>query len=764
MRILNPFKLNDIEINKLFLIILFLGGTISFLALLDNYSVHIPLLREFLSFIYLLLIPGVLILRILKIHGLSDIYTILYSVGLSITTIMLIGFFMNMIYPLIGILNPISQLYSIITINSVIILLCIASYIRDKDFSSTSYLKTEDILSPWILSLSIIPFLSIFGPYLVNYYNNDLIQVILILIIALLLPLSIKRIPKKFYPYTLFIIGLSLLFHTSLISSYVWGQDVSNELYLSSIVLTNSIWNITIHDDYNAMLSLVILPPLFSLISNISLVWIYKIVFPAIFALVPVGLYLVFKKQTNSTIAFFSSYFFMSIYTFYNVLPALGRQEIAEVFFMLLILLFLSQNIREPKKSILIIIFGASMVISHYSTAIIFIAVSIIAWMMTIKPISKFLYISLNSIFNFFMKSLRVFDFIRISVRKKRPLQFHKLYKMKFNLKNQSYNLLQKPSNNYTLLDKAFIAFLVVFAITWFFYMTQSSIFDATFGTIFAVTGAIGDLFDPVASQGTMVIMSNLPIFQSIEKYCFLISQMFIVVGVVALFFGKNKFNNEFKLFSIITLLVLILSVVLPYVGSSLNVDRIFHIALFFLSVFFVTGFLIMIRYVSKFLKLNIKSKETSLYILSVFLIIFFLFSSSLVYQIFDQEKDGRFALDNTVKFASLNQAEIGSIEWLYSSDYSNYTIYTDNTFFNPVGSFRSRDVDNSENVVGLSNNNIDINFNNSYIFLAPYNIMTNQYYTYIEENNTFYDFYRPNLTSRMNIIYDNSQSRILWS
>jgi len=43
-------------------------------------------------------------------------------------------------------------------------------------------------------------------------------------------------------------------------------------------------------------------------------------------------LYLVFKKQTSSNISFLAIFYFMAANVFYGVMPALARQEIAELF------------------------------------------------------------------------------------------------------------------------------------------------------------------------------------------------------------------------------------------------------------------------------------------------------------------------------------------------------------------------------------------------------------------------------------------------
>jgi len=93
----NPIQMNDWCIRKFLIFILSLQlamwGTIG----LDAINIQIPIIRPIIGFIYLTFIPGISILRILRLHNIGNIETLLYAVGLSLTTIMFTGFLMNII-------------------------------------------------------------------------------------------------------------------------------------------------------------------------------------------------------------------------------------------------------------------------------------------------------------------------------------------------------------------------------------------------------------------------------------------------------------------------------------------------------------------------------------------------------------------------------------------------------------------------------------------------------------------------------------------
>ena len=246
---------------------------------------------------------------------------------------MLIGFFVNIIFQLIRIPNPISLLPLIIIFSIFVIGLSYLCYLRDYNVSNPNFIDSKDLLSPYVLFLMLIPFLAIIGTYIMNLYGINIVLLFLIILICIILLLvAYNKIPKKYYPFTIFIIAISLLFHTSLISNYVTGWDIQKEYYLADIVIKNAFWNLNIPSEVNAMLSITILAPILSIITKTDLDLIFKAVYPLLFSLVPLGLYIIFKIQTNEKIAFLSTFFFISFNVFYTEMLSLGRQEIGEFF------------------------------------------------------------------------------------------------------------------------------------------------------------------------------------------------------------------------------------------------------------------------------------------------------------------------------------------------------------------------------------------------------------------------------------------------
>jgi uncharacterized membrane protein len=72
--------------------------------------IDIPILREIIVFIFLSFIPGFVILKLFKLKEISFIDTVLFSVALSIASLMFMGLLVNEFYIFLGLSQPLSTL------------------------------------------------------------------------------------------------------------------------------------------------------------------------------------------------------------------------------------------------------------------------------------------------------------------------------------------------------------------------------------------------------------------------------------------------------------------------------------------------------------------------------------------------------------------------------------------------------------------------------------------------------------------------------
>ena len=714
MQINNPLQMNDWEIRKFLKAILSIQLAMWGVIGLDAIGLQIPILRQLIGFVYLTFIPGIIILRILKLHKLGNIETLLYTVGLSIATLMFTGLFINTVYPIFGISGPISITPLIITISMLVLVLCVLCYVRDRNFSNPSFIDVKDILSPPALFLCMIPFLAVLGTYLVNFHHNNIILMFLIVILALIAILIAfdKFIPKNLYPLAVFVIAISLLYHASLISMYLWGWDIHGEYYLCNLVTIAANWDPTIPATTNAMLSIVMLAPIFSNICSMSLTWVFKIIYPLLFSLAPLGLYRIFQKQTDDKIAFLSCFFFVSLFTFYGAMLALARQQIAELFLVLLILAMIDKNMDKIKRAFLFIVFGISLAVSHYGLSYIYMFCLISAWLILVSGEYPGMQKLMNNVYS------------------------------KFGRKNEKPAGNPVPLKVDRTIGSTFVLLFVVFTLTWYMYVSSSSAFDVIVRIGDHIASSIfTEFLNPEAAEGWDIILrKEVSPLQDITKYLHLLSQFFIAVGVLTLILSRKRmmFEREFAAFSYVNFGICFAAIGVPYFASSLNTGRLYQITLIFLAPFCVIGGVTVFKVLSRIVKASWTEQHvrSSLKVLSVFLMIFLLFNSGWVYEIakdhprsiaLSQESIKEYG-DAKEKMGFYNcytpEQDVFSARWLSNNRNNVYKIYSDDSV-TPLRSnvLVSAGLIDCAKISVLTNTTSEISVN-SYVYLRYVNII----------------------------------------
>jgi uncharacterized membrane protein len=504
---------------------------------------------------------------------------------------MFIGLFINILYPVVGIPRPISIFPLITTINIAILILCTIGYKKNVVAPPIPIYNHDNhigkILSPPTLLIILIPLLGILGALVVRYYESSIFSMLQIAVIALTIALIGfgKFIPKRLYPLAVFMIGTALILNRTLTSPYLFGSDIHYEYYLHKLVEFNSYWNPDASSsNCNAMLITVILPAIYSILLKIDGIWVYKVAFSLIFSLVPVGLYEIFRRQIGDKDAFLSTFFFMSFFPFFTVMSWLPRQQIAELFLALFVLAMISKEMEPVKKSILLIIFITSLIVSHYGVTYIFL-----------------FYILLAFVFLLFRK-----------------------------VKN-------------TALTTTFVTLNIVMALSWHIYVSGSTVFNSIIRigdhiyTSIATEMFSSSAIDPDIAKSFGAGISELAPWHAMGHYWQITTTVLIVVGLIyaILKHREMKFDREYFLFSLISMVLIFMCIVLPYFASSLNMNRIYPLTLLFLSPFCIIGAEAILKIVSSLFNVAFLGSHKMKYlILMMILIPYFLFNTGFIFEV----------------------------------------------------------------------------------------------------------------------------------
>jgi uncharacterized membrane protein len=546
----------------------------------------VPVARQIIGFIYFSFVPGFLIIKLLKIDELDELETVLFSVGLSVAFLMLAGLVINEFGFLFGILKPLSLIPLTIFFNSLILLCGVLVYLRGEN---VKLFRAETFrLSPLALLLIVLPILSIVGAIWVDTYESNLILLTVISAIALLFAVGIiskKVLPPKLYPLALLLIAIALLFHSLFISKYLitFGSDVANEYFVFKTTETNAHWSSIssrpgdpFYGRLNSMLGITILPTIYSVLLNMNATQILKIIYPLIFSFVPLSLYQLWQKNFGKKTAFAAAFLLMAPMTFYTEMMGLSRQIIAELFFVLLLLVVLNKNMKSFNKMICFIIFSVALVTSHYALGELFLI---------------FLSIAVISLF-----------------------------------------LMKKQSRNITV-TMAVIFFVIMFS--WYVFTSNSAAFDSfvSFGNY--VINQAGEFFN-LASRGETVLrglgLESAPsIWNLFSRVFAYLTEIFIVLGFVALITRRTDFKLEREQFilTVIAGAFLVALIAVPGLAETMRMTRFYHILLFFLAPLCAIGAELLVKFIFK------QKRKLSVSILLVIVLVpYFLFQTGFIYEV----------------------------------------------------------------------------------------------------------------------------------
>jgi uncharacterized membrane protein len=578
---------------------------LSFIALTDIFIIlDIPILRQVFGFALLTFLPGFLIIRILQ-FGKTSLEKTLFSIGLSVSFLMFVPVLMNFVYPPIGISRPISLSPLVTTFSVILVGLSLAAYKKgslDLQINTGGFKELiGKIMAPPVLGAALIGTLGILGGLSLMFYFDSIFSLLLGLSIALIVVLIIThKVSPRFYPLYIFVIATSLQYGRTLAVPNLFGTDAMYELYFANLVKVAGIWNPSFSvnaamiSDYSGMLSVAILPNVYSILLNLDTVWVFKLIWPFIVAFVPLGLYEIFRTHVkfSSRSAFLAVFLFMSYSAFFTSMLIVTREEIAEFFFVLAALLIVNTYAQPVKKSALLLVFIASMVVSHYATSYIFL-----------------LYLGVVFVGSAFVAS----------------------------------RTRQKSAES--AISVTIVVLAVVFTFGWYMFASAgtpyigllqvgTSALQTLSTNIFAVSN---DPYVVAGLGGTSA--ASLSLLNAIEHYWQLIIDASIVIGLVSAIWRRKtpKMSPRLLLFSLASCVVLVVVVVLPSVGGAINIWRSYTFALLFLAPCCILGIEVVVETVARWFGANrgLVPKLTSVALIVIF-VPYFLFNYGFVVEIAD--------------------------------------------------------------------------------------------------------------------------------
>jgi len=341
-----------------------------------RYPVIVPALGAFL----LVGLPAVLLMMKVDWHADSVVERLGYSLVTVVLILMFAGLLVNTLLPPVGISDALGPVTVIVIGDALVALLL--WWRRDRIawrparplWSVRLTIQEKTVTRLGIAAVAI----AVIGANRLNNGAGDGVAVAglaLTFVTLLLVFIWRDRLDPGVITFTLFVLAMAVLFMTSMRGWYTTGHDIQREYRVFELTRTNGNWQISrFKDAYNACLSITILPTMLWEATKIHDPYVYKVLYQSMFALAAPLVYRLSLRFTTPAIALIGVTYLLCFPTFSNDMPFENRQEIAFLFILAMLLVLTSEGMPRRRKQLWIAAFSLGMIVSHYSSALVFIA------------------------------------------------------------------------------------------------------------------------------------------------------------------------------------------------------------------------------------------------------------------------------------------------------------------------------------------------------------------------------------------------------
>jgi uncharacterized membrane protein len=331
----------------------------------------------------LLIVPGMILLRALRVPGSAVAANCVYVPAASILVLTGSGLAIDQIGPLIGISAPLRVTPLLVALE----ITCAALLVAGRNAPPNTRIPWDMLERPVALAWPIIlPLAGAAGALRLNSGHSNLIAVTALFLVITTLVVIFLRAPwydDASLIVVLFAAALALMWSFSLRGDLVYGYDISNEYYSLTQTVTAGVWHFSHPGDaYGAMLSVTLLPAELHELSGMSALFVFKAMYPVVGAFFPVGVFCLARRLLAGRWAFVAACLVIMQQAFFQEFTALTRQEIATVLFVVLIAAVLDTGMPRRSQWIFVCLLSLGAVVSHYSTAYLAIPVLGIAVVM----------------------------------------------------------------------------------------------------------------------------------------------------------------------------------------------------------------------------------------------------------------------------------------------------------------------------------------------------------------------------------------------
>lgn len=456
------------------------------------------------------------------------------------------------------------------------------------------------------------------------------VVLLLSLHICIICILLYKKFDNRFYLISIVLLGLFLLIFPQIVTPYVVGIDPHWERVVAEITMVGGTWSPDLEGNTaNAAASISVLVPMLAQVTGLSIDLLLKFAY-----ILPLLIAIPFIWRINERIIGLSSpgnYLSILMLTgtasFFS-LTVYSRQEICYFLMILLTYILLFWDMHRQSNRIVMIGLTVGLVITHYSTALIFIGINVI--------VTIFMW-----------------------VRWKRT-------------ENLSFSVLG-----------------AIFCVFWVLYLVSSTLMGATRGAANTVDSIANLAFDKTSNIVQQQLNpESLNAVLTFNYWLNLAIIFLLVAGTVAFFFRNNYQARYIKgkvLFSSLSLVALglIFASVLPGFSLVYNPERIYATVLFLFSGLIIVGLISVLKLIDRTLSLRGLSgrqhfAKYCLGIAAFIAISHLLLQTGVLSFVLYQDTDSKYFGDTAEDFHYTQDPELVGMDWYKQNNIPGSILLTD--------------------------------------------------------------------------------------
>ena len=415
------------------------------------------------------------------------------------------------------------------------------------------------------------------------------------------------RLESKTMPYLVFLLGLAFLYQATLISNGLVGTDIHTEYYFYREALNG--WDISIPHSYNTAIGTTVIAPFLTNAFGIPGYWIYKAIYPFLFAFVPLILFIIYRKEFGEKVALLGCLFFITLPTYTLEMIGLPRQMLGELMLAIVLLLVIVKPIRLRYSIPLLCVAATMGYLFHYITGpailMYLVGASVILLFMKRRQFAVrwlLVVIVVSGVIGFGYYSQVVSGVVLDNLRGTTAYMVEKVTDGGL---PSTPTIPSEPSAPSSVEPPTQPSSVEPPTQPWLikYFSSQEPLVRTALGLDFIAASASGKAFR---------------IFQ-------FLTQISLILGCMWLIKNRKKVSAEFIAFTLTAIALIVACVILPRFSNIINVTRFYHLALFLVSPLLVMGSLYIFR--------NLKLFVTLL------LIPYMLFTTGVIFEA-TQEKD----------------------------------------------------------------------------------------------------------------------------